>query len=674
MTPTTPRRVRPSIGLLALAICALFASPASAGTYDAWSCRTQSGGPAAIGDASHGWQILRTNHSFLQADNGCSTGTGYFGGRFLAEQPVGARIRHVFVAPAHTAITGYQLHWSGVAGGTNGVTGAVGEAYVTRSDLTDPTYVVRRYGGGAFNDPTNPLSDANRVQQSGLNVSSITVGLACSPSAGQSGSCPAAYGSYRVYRSRVTLQDSSAPIVGSITGDALAKGTFAGEETLSVNATDTGSGVYRLILAVDGVDTLAKVIDSDGGRCVDVDPANANPYEFVQARPCPLSSSGDVVIDTRALAEGEHSLRLKVEDASGNRTTAWGPATKVIDNIPPPQVTDPDGAGPLTGRPTIAGVPREGNALVADPGQWTGEAIAFSYRWQRCDAAGGNCSAVAGASGRTYTLTAADVGRRIRVVVTATNREGHNSSASDPTATVAAAPCTSDCTPPGPLPPSGSGGSSPAGPLNGFGASPRGRVTVSYNGRRVIRTRYGKRVAVTGRLLDEHGAPIRAAVLDILERPKGSSDLRVTGTVTTAGDGTFAYLVPVGASRLLRFAYRYRTDATSYAHTSDIDLIVRAKVAFRATRRVSGRRPLRFSGRVPGAARPSFVLLQARVGGRWQVFEKARIRAAGRFKARYVFRRTRVPTTFRFRALYPGRDASNLEPGRSRVVKVRYTP
>ena len=46
------------------------------------------------------------------------------------------------------------------------------------------------------------------------------------------------------------------------------------------------------------------------------------------------------------------------------------------------------------------------------------------YQWRRCDSAGANCADIAGATASTYTLTPADVGTTIRVVVTATNAAG----------------------------------------------------------------------------------------------------------------------------------------------------------------------------------------------------------------------------------------------------------
>ena len=67
--------------------------------------------------------------------------------------------------------------------------------------------------------------------------------------------------------------------------------------------------------------------------------------------------------------------------------------------------------------------------------------ISYGYQWQRCDTTGANCADIAGATAATYTATAADTGRRVRVVVTATNTAGSASATNG--ATVCAVVLTS---------------------------------------------------------------------------------------------------------------------------------------------------------------------------------------------------------------------------------------
>jgi len=86
--------------------------------------------------------------------------------------------------------------------------------------------------------------------------------------------------------------------------------------------------------------------------------------------------------------------------------------------------------------PTITGTAQVGATLQALPGTWS-DATSLTYAWQRCNAAG-TCVAVPGATQPSYTVTAADAGSTLRVVVTAANAVGPTTSMSAPTAPVPA--------------------------------------------------------------------------------------------------------------------------------------------------------------------------------------------------------------------------------------------
>jgi hypothetical protein len=103
-------------------------------------------------------------------------------------------------------------------------------------------------------------------------------------------------------------------------------------------------------------------------------------------------------------------VRVTASNADGSQTAASNPTGVVV------------GPPVLVSQPNVLGVVLVGSVVRADPGRWTGrQPISFSYRWLRCNSAGGECAEIPGATGRTYRVTSADVGRKLRFNVTARN-------------------------------------------------------------------------------------------------------------------------------------------------------------------------------------------------------------------------------------------------------------
>jgi hypothetical protein len=80
-----------------------------------------------------------------------------------------------------------------------------------------------------------------------------------------------------------------------------------------------------------------------------------------------------------------------------------------------------------TTAPGITGTAQQGATLGTSNGLWTNSPTAYSYAWGDCNSSGSSCSAIAGATSSTYTLTAADVSKYMSVTVTASNSGGHGS-------------------------------------------------------------------------------------------------------------------------------------------------------------------------------------------------------------------------------------------------------
>jgi hypothetical protein len=93
-----------------------------------------------------------------------------------------------------------------------------------------------------------------------------------------------------------------------------------------------------------------------------------------------------------------------------------------------------------TALPEITGTAQQGQTLTASTGSWSGSPTSFAYQWEDCDSAGAGCASIGQATASSYVLAAGDLGRTVRVLVTASNGAGSGSATSAQTATVQAAP------------------------------------------------------------------------------------------------------------------------------------------------------------------------------------------------------------------------------------------
>lgn len=80
--------------------------------------------------------------------------------------------------------------------------------------------------------------------------------------------------------------------------------------------------------------------------------------------------------------------------------------------------------------PSIAGVLDEAEVLTALVGTWSNDPTGFTYQWKR------DGTNISGATGKTYTVVAGDVGKAISVAVTATNGAGNATATSAATANI----------------------------------------------------------------------------------------------------------------------------------------------------------------------------------------------------------------------------------------------
>jgi hypothetical protein len=132
-------------------------------------------------------------------------------------------------------------------------------------------------------------------------------------------------------------------------------------------------------------------------------------------------------------ADVGHRIRSRVtaSNAEGSATVTSNATAGVV------QPASTAGAPANSSPPTISGSPQQNQTLTANHGTWNGaQPQTYTYQWRRCDSVGGACGDIAGATASTYLLKDVDVGRTLRVRVTAHNSAGSRSATTTPTAVV----------------------------------------------------------------------------------------------------------------------------------------------------------------------------------------------------------------------------------------------
>jgi hypothetical protein len=210
---------------------------------------------------------------------------------------------------------------------------------------------------------------------------------------------------------------------------------------LAVRATDsrgTTTAVSSLIGPIGGAppllaSTAQPTISGEvaEGSTLKVDPGKWNPapesfsYQWARCsdagRACEPIRGATAATHVVTAGDLGHALVAIVQARSGATSqavfsVATAPAVAGVEPV----------TGPLSSAPPlVAVVVQQGRQLTGALGSWSGSgAIKYAYRWYRCDKVGARCQSIHGASSRTYTLAAQDVGQTIGFGVRATDKQG----------------------------------------------------------------------------------------------------------------------------------------------------------------------------------------------------------------------------------------------------------
>ncbi|MGA7703257.1 MAG: hypothetical protein WB998_00010 [Solirubrobacteraceae bacterium] len=313
------------------------------GEYHVYSCRTPNGEAAPV----DGWTGSATG-AFVSAEDKCGKG-----GALTAA--LGDGVEHesntdvatwAFGAPVGETLKGATVWRAGDAdGGT--AANATYEFWLAAPEETNSfdecVYVVCKMGEG---ESEEPLATGNRVEVPANDLGSdLFVNAACYGTLGR----PCKKGEHDpdgyaavvyLYAADLVLAQTSQPTVSNVEGELADASTLAGTADLAFHASDSGSGVYQAVFAVDGAEVGRTVLDSSS-RCHDVGQTTDGLPAFLYLQPCAESLNADLPFDTTQLSDGTHHLVVSVTNAAGDSTVALDRKVEVANHPAPPIAEEP---------------------------------------------------------------------------------------------------------------------------------------------------------------------------------------------------------------------------------------------------------------------------------------------------------------------------------------------
>ncbi len=608
-TIRTSRHWRLALAAIAIGGALLAAAPgdARAGEWVQVSCVN----PDASAAGSGGWSTMIAGGGYgSNADSSCGPGSPAFAElSSIVPVAVGSAETILYSPPTGSQLDGGAVQVAFAAYGSGANASGTAVAYSPEYAYDAANVFFQCAAGLTACSPLGPAYSGLLTIPPG-HGGRLYLSAGCGGSPGEAcsqGGSEGAWSLLRLYWAHLRLTNSATPAGEGLSGGLLSSPS-RGSEDLAFTAVDRdGPGVYRVEVSADGHTLYSGTPDSNGGSCAPVG-SEAGALMFDGTQPCRESESLDLPIDTTALPDATHTLKVTVTDAAGNSAVVYDAAlttTNAPVNLTPPSLHS-----------------SASGTLEADPGAWSAPAgagtLTYGYQWQECEADGAACQPIPGASAPSYTPSAGEQGHALRVLVSAADSDGQATMAS---------PASSG------LP------SSLTDVANGLGASEHASLTLT--GPAKLTRSYAQRaLSIRGQLLGAAGAPIADATLELLSQSDGQAAPIAIAFASTTADGTFTIAVPPGPSRQLTVSYRaFSADAAPSARAS-LSESVRASVSLKvAPRRIASTGSILLRGRVAGPLPPGGVSVEllVRYRGRWEPFRSPRTDPSGRFRVRYHF-------------------------------------
>jgi hypothetical protein len=205
--------------------------------------------------------------------------------------------------------------------------------------------------------------------------------------------------------------------------------------------------------------------------------------------------------------------------------TPSGPTTPTTPTTPtPPAAPAPQAplAPAVTAAPEVKGIAMVDEILSATRGTWSGNPT-LGLEWERCDADGQNCAGL-GISTETYTVIPFDIGKTLRVKITASNAAGARTATSQATAVISELKPTEEKT------------WIPAAKV-----TPPHRLSIEEASAKPARFAKRGPVTVAVRVGDDRGFDVQGALVTAVALPAGSLIVPAEATTDEEGLATLVF-------------------------------------------------------------------------------------------------------------------------------------